>query len=53
MITKDAVMAKAYELLNCGLRETGKDEDFERYAFFMEGVIEMAQTVVDMIDGNE
>lgn len=50
-ITKLNVLKKAMEIMDCGMWEATKDEDLRSYAFYMEGVREMAQAVIDLIDG--
>jgi len=50
-ITKLNVLKKAIEIMDCSLWEAASGDDLQRYAFYMEGVREMAQAVIDLIDG--
>ena len=50
-LTKETILTAALECLDCCVWEAGKDEDTTKYAYYMEGVRTLAESLCDIIDG--
>ena len=50
-LTKETILTAALECLDCCVWEAGKDEDTAKYAYYMEGVRTLAESLCDIIDG--